>query len=208
MRASRCAQRLDADLELFDLVLAHLVAGLDVAGRHCGAAGLQLASRCRSSRLESEPIAMRRPIAPRIERTHVQVGRRAVGREAGAVALPLGRFGQLRARQVGQRQVFEEDLHELFLAQVKDEIVLALARVARLAVRRRRRRRPSAARCGRRARIPCCPGARSRARRPGAWPNTGSAMSCLGMRMSSPCSMSRMPRPSTARFTASRICSL
>src|SRR6185436_8346402 len=33
-------------------------------------------------------------------------------------------------------------------------------------------------------------------------------MSRLGMWMSSPCAMSRMPRPSTARFTASRIWSL
>jgi hypothetical protein len=35
---------------------------------------------------------------------------------------------------VGQGQVFEEDLHELFLAQRKDEVVLAFAAVAGLAL--------------------------------------------------------------------------
>ena len=65
---------------------------------------------------------------------HVQVVRRAVAAVAGALALPLGRFGQLRAHQVGQRQVLEEDLHELFLAQLEDEVVLAFAGIAGLAL--------------------------------------------------------------------------
>jgi hypothetical protein len=64
----------------------------------------------------------------------VQVVGRAVAGEAGAVALPLGHLGQLRAHQVRQGQVLEEDLHELLLAQRKDEVVLALAGVAGLAL--------------------------------------------------------------------------
>src|ERR1700748_3282765 len=43
---------------------------------------------------------------------------------------------------------------------------------------------------------------------PWPWPNTGWLRSRLGMWTSSPCSRSRMPRPSTARRTASRICCL
>ena len=64
---------------------------------------------------------------------HVQVVGRAVAGEAGAVALPLGHLGQLRAHQVRQCQVLEEDLHELFAAQAEDEVVLAFALVAGLA---------------------------------------------------------------------------
>mmetsp|Transcript_6685 Transcript_6685/g.27976 ORF Transcript_6685/g.27976 Transcript_6685/m.27976 type:complete len:940 (+) Transcript_6685:1270-4089(+) len=63
----------------------------------------------------------------------VQIGRRAVRDEAGALRAPLGRVGQRRAGEVGQGQVVEEDLHELFLAEVEDEVVLALALVAGLA---------------------------------------------------------------------------
>jgi hypothetical protein len=98
---------------------------------------------------------------------HVQVVGRAVAGEAGALALPLGHLGQLRAHQVRQRQVLEEDLHELFLAQREDEVVLALAAVAGLPLPLPPPRRPWAARCGRRARTPGCPGAPPRARRPG-----------------------------------------
>src|SRR5262249_22187882 len=63
----------------------------------------------------------------------VQVVGRSVGGEASAVGLELGRLGERGACQVRQRQVVEEDLHELFLGEMEDEIVLALARVARLA---------------------------------------------------------------------------
>src|SRR6185369_2955515 len=62
----------------------------------------------------------------------VQIVGCAVGRKPGALAFPFRRLGQLRADQVGQRQVFKEDLHELFLAQCKGEIVFAFARVAGL----------------------------------------------------------------------------
>ena len=65
---------------------------------------------------------------------HAQIGRRARIREAGAVALHLRRLGELRAGQARQRQVVEEDLHELFFGQVEDEVVLALARIAGLAL--------------------------------------------------------------------------
>ena len=65
---------------------------------------------------------------------HVQVVGRAVAAVAGALALPFRRFGELRAHQVGQRQVLEEDLHELFLAQAEDEVVLAFAGIAGLAL--------------------------------------------------------------------------
>ena len=50
------------------------------------------------------------------------------------MALHLRRLGELRARQARQGQVVEEDLHELFLAEVEDEVVLALAGVAGLAL--------------------------------------------------------------------------
>ncbi len=67
-------------------------------------------------------------------RTHdAEVAGRAVIDEAGAVRLVLGDLGELRAREVGQREVVEERLHELFLGEVEDEVVLALAGVARLA---------------------------------------------------------------------------
>jgi hypothetical protein len=46
------------------------------------------------------------------------------------LALPLRHLGQRGAHQVGQGQVLEEDLHELFLAQREDEVVLTLAAVA------------------------------------------------------------------------------
>src|SRR5207245_1943667 len=59
-----------------------------------------------------------------------EVARRAVADEAGTVALPFGRFGELRLRHARQREVVEEDLHELFFGEVKDEVVLALAGVA------------------------------------------------------------------------------
>ena len=82
---------------------------------------------------------------------HMQVVGRAVAAVAGALAFPFGRFGKLRAHQVGQGQVVEEDLHELFLAQAEDEVVLAFAGIAGLLPGRcRNRRRPWAARCGRR----------------------------------------------------------
>ena len=71
---------------------------------------------------------------------HVQVGRRAVAGEAGALALPFGRLGELGADQVRQLQVVEEDLHELFARQREDEVVLAFAR--RCAWPRRCRRPP------------------------------------------------------------------
>ena len=94
------------------------------------AAGAPRAAR--SSRRGSPPSAMRRASAPRIERTTCRLLGMPSLREAGAVALPLGHFGQLRADQVGQRQVFEEDPHELFLGEAEDEVVLALAAVAGL----------------------------------------------------------------------------
>ena len=64
----------------------------------------------------------------------MQVVGRAVAGKARALALPFRHLGQLRAHQVRQGQVLEEDLHEFFLAQRKDEIVLALALVAGLAL--------------------------------------------------------------------------
>ena len=48
--------------------------------------------------------------------------------------LHLGRLGDLRAHHPRQREVVEEDLHELFLGEVEDEVVLSLARIARLAL--------------------------------------------------------------------------
>ena len=57
----------------------------------------------------------------------MEVGRCAVVGEAGAVALPLRSFGQLGALEIGQGQVFEKHLHELFAAHVEDEVILALA---------------------------------------------------------------------------------
>ena len=62
-----------------------------------------------------------------------EVAGRAVVDEAGAVRLVFGDLGELRAREVGQLEVVEEVLHELFLGEVEDEVVLALAGVARLA---------------------------------------------------------------------------
>jgi len=49
------------------------------------------------------------------------------------VGLELGGLGQRGAGQVGQGQVVEEDLHEFFLAEVEDEVVLRLTGVGGLA---------------------------------------------------------------------------
>ena len=77
---------------------------------------------------------MRRPIAPRIERTTCRLFGVPSLMKPARWLFHLGRLGELRAGQVRQREVVEEDLHELFLGQVEDEIVLALAGVARLAL--------------------------------------------------------------------------
>ncbi|MNS96726.1 hypothetical protein D3C72_1310390 [compost metagenome] len=67
---------------------------------------------------------------------HVQVVGRAVAGEAGAMALPFGHFGDLGAHEVGQREVVEEDAHELLAREAEDEVVLAFAAVAGLAAAR------------------------------------------------------------------------
>src|SRR5690606_37633084 len=64
---------------------------------------------------------------------HVQVVARAIAAEAGAVAFPFGHLGQGRAHEIGQGQVLEEDLHELFLAPAEDGVVVALAGIAGIA---------------------------------------------------------------------------
>ena len=165
---------------------------------------LELASSAR----EPAPMATRRPIAPRIERITRQVARRAGARVAGALALHLRRLGELRAHQARQRQVVEEDLHELFLGEVEDEVVLALAGIARLALAAAAaRRRPAAARCGRRARTPCCPGWTISRAPPWPWPND--RLADVALRAGG------CPRPARCRgcracrrraCTASRIC--
>src|ERR1700751_4615914 len=63
---------------------------------------------------------------------HVQVAGVAVADEARAVALPLRHFGQLRADQMGEGKVLEEDPHELCLREAEDKIVLAALAVAGL----------------------------------------------------------------------------
>ena len=83
-----------------------------------------------------QPTAMRRPMAPRIERTTLQVARRCrrSNNRHGAL-FHLRRLGQRAcASRLRQGQVLEEDLHEFFLAQVEDEVVVTLARVTRLAL--------------------------------------------------------------------------
>ncbi len=50
--------------------------------------------------------------------------------------LVFGDVGELRAREVRQREVVEERLHELFLGEVEDEVVVPLAGVAGLAAAR------------------------------------------------------------------------
>ena len=63
----------------------------------------------------------------------MQIGWCAVAGVAGAVRFPFRCVGQLRAFEMGQGQILEEDLHELFAAQVEDEVVIALAGIAGLA---------------------------------------------------------------------------
>ena len=48
--------------------------------------------------------------------------------------LHLRRLGELGAHHPRQRQIVEEDLHELFLGEVEDEVVLPIAGIARLAL--------------------------------------------------------------------------
>ena len=72
---------------------------------------------------------------------HMQAGRVALADEAGAHLLDLGHRGELLLHQVGQLQVLEEEVHELFLRQLEDEVVHALAVLAsRLAAACPRRR--------------------------------------------------------------------
>src|SRR5687767_8907790 len=125
------AQRRDLLLELVDLALLDRIVAVAVA--------LQLDQLLfKLAQLEPRTRADRDAPADRAAHRaqHVQVVRRALGTEAGALALPLGRVGELRADHVRQRQVLEEDLHELLFAQRKGEIVFALAGVAGLALAR------------------------------------------------------------------------
>ena len=50
------------------------------------------------------------------------------------MGLPLRHFGKLGTGQARQRQILEEDLHELLLAQREAEVVFALALVAGLSL--------------------------------------------------------------------------
>ena len=91
--------------------------------------GLELAQA--PARLRAHRDAARQRSA---QRPHdVDVGGYAVAGEAGADGLALGHLAQLVLHQVGQLQIFEEELQEFIAGKLEDEIVLTLPLVAGLA---------------------------------------------------------------------------
>ena len=108
-------------------------------------------SSARSSRASRRRSRCAAPSAPRIERTHAQVGRRAVVREAGAHGSCISARRRAAVRdQVRQREVVEEDLHELFACVRRKTKSSSPSPIARL----RRSPPPPPPPCGRSMRSP------------------------------------------------------
>ena len=166
------------------------------------------ASISRRSRRDSEPIAMRRPIAPRSERTTCRLlgvpslvkPARWLFHSGVSASWVRTRFG--RARSSKKTCMNSSLLRWKTKSSSPSPESLAWPPPPPW---------PPPP-CGRSMRSPVMysllPGCTISRLPPWPWWNTGWLMSRLGMWMSSPRSMSRMPRPSTARRTASRICSL
>ncbi len=90
----------------------------------------------RLQHLDAPPMAGRHREAPGLGRSerahHVELGRDALGAVAGAATVERLVAGELALDQVGQLEPVEHELEELVLGELEDEIVDALAAVARL----------------------------------------------------------------------------
>ena len=109
---------------------AYFVAVLAEAGDGVVEFLLQRADARRVGRAERQPTAER--AAHRAD--DVDVGRRAVGLEAGALGLVVGDLGELGADHARQLEVLEEQVEEFLARELEHEVVLVLALVARLAL--------------------------------------------------------------------------